>query len=246
MSPLRLVTRQTFNASNKWGNSFINGFLYFFSSIYLGTTVLMLVGRLHAQGLWKSVVFNRGPFALIARLFPYAFFYMTVITAGSAGLYLFNSLRFMGNFLIYAPTIFMTAVAIGLMGMIITWKHKTPAGGAAFMIFVVPPGFIMGGITIATSYFPGWVYKFSYLFPLTWQYRFFRDMGLRGETFREMLPTYGAHIIYIGILMLIVTLLYYKTKKAHEDDLQEPALPEEIGEPRDFSRLMKNSQADPS
>lgn len=91
--------------------------------------------------------------------------------------------------------------------------HKTPAGGAAFMIFIVPPGFIMGGTTFAVAMLPTWTYYFSYLFPLTWIFRIFRDVALRAESFYSMSATLGCHLIYVTILAILVTVRFFRTRE---------------------------------
>lgn len=218
LQPLAVANRYSFNPTSTWCNTIISGFVYFFSSIYLGLTVLMIAGRLHVTGLWRNVVFQRGPAALIARIVPYAFFYTAAITFATGLLLTFNDLRFAGNFFAYVPSIFMTAMSFGLIALLLTWNHPTPANGASFMTFIVPPGFIMGGVTIATAFFPTWVYWWSYTFPLTWQFRFFRDFALRGQSFTEMLPTYGAMLIYMSFWAMLVVIRYYRTQKQVEND----------------------------
>ncbi len=217
LHPLSLANRYAFNPSSNWSNTIISGFVYFFSSIYLGLTVLMIAGRLHVTGMWRNVVFKRGPAALIARIVPYAFFYTAAITFATGFLLTFSDLRFAGNFFAYVPSIFMTAMSFGLIALLLTWNHPTPANGASFMTFIVPPGFIMGGVTIATAFLPTWAYVWSYMFPLTWQFRFFRDFALRGQSLTDMLPTYGAMILYVTFWAMLVVIRYYKTEKMVED-----------------------------
>ena len=209
---VRLVTRQTFNASTSNTNIMLVGFLCFFTALYLGITLLMIVGRLHITGLWQTSILERTPLALISRLFPYAFIYTATIIFFMGLLSFFNDLRFAGNVLLFIPSTFATALAIGLIAMLFTWNHKTPAGGAAFMIFIVPPGFIMGGTTFAVAMLPAWTFYFSYLFPLTWIFRIFRDVALRAESFYSMSFTLGCHVIYVTILALLVVVRFYRTR----------------------------------
>ena len=173
----------------------------------------MIVGRLHVTKLWQTAILERSPLALISRLFPYAFIYTATIIFFMGLLSFFNDLRFAGNVLLFMPSIFATAVAIGLIAMLFTWNHKTPAGGAAFMIFIVPPGFIMGGTTFAVAMLPTWTYYFSYLFPLTWIFRVFRDVALRAESFYSMSTTLGCHLIYVTILAILVTVRFFRTRE---------------------------------
>ena len=81
------------------------------------------------------------------------------------------------------------------------------------MIFIVPPGFIMGGTTFAVAMLPTWTYYFSYLFPLTWIFRIFRDVALRAESFYSMSATLGCHLIYVTILAILVTVRFFRTRE---------------------------------
>lgn len=101
-----VVTRNLFNVTGSYTNTIMAGFLFFFPSIYLGITVLMLMGRLHVTGLWHETIMNRGLSALLARLLPYAFFY-TATTVFSLGiLAIFNDLRFAGSIWTFLPVPF--------------------------------------------------------------------------------------------------------------------------------------------
>lgn len=195
-----VVTRNLFNVTGSYTNTIMAGFLFFFPSIYLGITVLMLMGRLHVTGLWHETIMNRGISAI------------------------FNDLRFAGSIWTFLPVPFLTALAIGLCAMIFTFNATTPAGGAAFMIFIVPPGFVLGGVTVATALMLEWCQVFSHLFPLTWLFAFYRDIALRGVDLTAELTLYGAFIIYLTMLAAVVALKYLKAQKVlseHEKLLAE-------------------------
>lgn len=88
-----------------------------------------------------------------------------------------GQLRFDGNYFIYLPSIFMTGLAFTWLAFILSWKTSNPGEGAGKMVFLVPPGFIMCGSTMAVGILPIWAYYASYELPLVWQYRFYRDAG---------------------------------------------------------------------
>ncbi|MEY0302291.1 ABC transporter permease [Providencia manganoxydans] len=209
LSPMKLNSRNLFNPTSSMTNTMTISFIYFFSSIFYGLTVLMIIGRLKVTGEWENVL-KHGVLSLLARIIPYAFLYTTGISIISALLSIFGQLRFEGNYFIFLPSIFMTCLAIGWIGFILTWKTNNPGEGASKMVFLVPPGFIFGGATVATGFLPIWAYYLSYLFPLVWQFRFYRDFALRGVEWSDMLSTYGAYLIYIIISATIVTVLFYK------------------------------------
>lgn len=122
-------------------------------------------------------------------------------------------IRFEGNYFAYLPTIFMTGLAFGWLALILSWSTQNPGEGASLMTFLVPPGFILGGATMAVGFLPLWAYYISYAFPLVWQYRFYRDFAMRGQTLAQMLPTYGAYLIFLTVIASVVVLLYYRTKR---------------------------------
>ena len=137
-----------------------------------------------------------------------------------------GQLRFAGNYWMYLPSIFMTGMAFGMLGLIIAWKTTNPGQGASFMTFLVPPGFILGGATMATGYAAPWAYYASYAFPLVWQYRFYRDVALRGASASEMMSTYGAFLGYLTVIALILTVLYWRTATKRRLENKEALLPE--------------------
>lgn len=211
LSPMQLKSRSMFNPTGASTISTTIYFVYFFSSLTYGLTMLMIIGRLKATGMWQSVL-ERGPLALMSRIVPYAFFYTTAITIMSALFVCFGQLRFDGNYFTYLPSIFMTGLAFGWLAFILSWTTKTPGEGAGRMTFLVPPGFILGGSTMAVGFLPVWAYYASYAFPLVWQYRFYRDFAMRGRGLLDMLPTYGAYIIFLTVVAAVITLLYYQAK----------------------------------
>lgn len=225
LSPMQLKTRNLFNPTSSTTLSTGISFVYFFSSLTYGLTVLMIIGRLKVTGLWDKVVFQRGPFALLVRIVPYSFFYTTAITLITALLVFFKQLRFDGNYFAYVPSLFMTGLAIGWLAFILSWTTKNPGEGAGRMVFLIPPGFIMGGATMAVGILPFWAYYASYCFPLVWQYRFYRDFAMRGEQFFSMLSTYGGYLMFLTCIAAAVTLIYYRSEKRF---YQEMAQLEEI------------------
>ena len=105
----------------------------------------------------------------------------------------------------YVPSIFMSGMGFGMLAIIMSWHTGNPGQGASLMTFLVPPGFILGGATMATGYAAPWAYYASYAFPLVWQYRFFRDVGVRGEKAVNMMSTYGGYLFnktYSKLLIL--------------------------------------------
>lgn len=72
----------------------------------------------------------------------------------TAVLVLFGRLRFAGNYWTHVPSIFMTGLGFAWLALIVVWSTENPGAGAGRMTFIVPPGFILGGATMALGYMP--------------------------------------------------------------------------------------------
>ncbi|WP_202112646.1 ABC transporter permease [Gilliamella sp. Pas-s95] len=212
LSPMQLKTRYLFNPASSSTISTIIYFVYFFSSLTYGLTSLMIIGRLKVTGMWQMAI-ERGFLPLLARTIPYALFYTTALTLITAILVIFGQLRFEGNYFAFVPSVFMTGLAFGWLAFLLSWTTKNPGEGAGRMIFLVPPGFIMGGSTMAVGIMPIWTYYISHAFPLVWLFRFFRDFAMRGRSLIDMLATYGAYIIYLTVIAFVVMMFVERVKK---------------------------------
>lgn len=211
LNPLSVKIRRLFDPVFSATNATVIYFILFFSSIYIGLTTLMIMGRLQVTGQ-RARALAQGPLCLIARLCPYALFYTTAITVVSALLITFGQLRFAGSYVAFLPTIFLTGMCIGMFGMVLSWHASDPGHGAAFMILIVPPGFITGGSTMAVGFLPDWAYQLSHAFPLVWLFSFFRDFAQRGAPLAGMLGEYGKFLIYFSILGLLITYRWYRSQ----------------------------------
>lgn len=224
MQPVNIVDRDLFNPTLSSTISTCSAFIYFFSSIIFGITVLMIIGRLKVSNRWNAVL-NDSIIVLIARLIPYALIYTTAITLVTSAIVVFGQLRFAGNYFLHIPSIFMTAIALGMLAFIITWNTTNPSQGGSRMILIIPPGFILGGALMASAVLPDWVNTLKYIFPLTWEFEFWRDNAYRGIEFTTMLGTYGKYILYLSVLAGILYILHYKSgKKLQEESSEDQAL----------------------
>lgn len=221
LSALNLASRELFNPTLQAADSTVIGFVIFFPSLYMGLTSLMIVGRLKVTGMWHKVVMKRSALALVARIVPYAFFYTTGIMLMIALLTVLGGLRFAGSPWLYMALQFGTGLALGMLAMLLSWHTSNPGGGAALMIFLVPPGFIMGGATMATGFLPSWAYQMSYTWPLVWQFSFYRDLAQRGQTLLEMTGMIGKFGLYLTVIAMIVTVLFYVTQRKTQKDVKE-------------------------
>ena len=220
MEPISIIDRDLYNPTLSSTISICSAFIYFFSSIIFGITVLMIIGRLKVTNRWNSVL-NESVIVLIARLVPYALIYTTAITLVTSAIVVFGQLRFAGNYFLHIPSIFMTALGLGMLAFIITWNTTNPSEGGSRMILIIPPGFILGGALLAAAVLPDWVNTFKYIFPLTWMFEFWRDNAYRGVEFTTMLGTYGKYILYLTVLSGILYVLHYQSKKKIQKEAYE-------------------------
>ena len=89
------------------------------------------------------------------------------------------------------------------------------------MIFLVPPGFILGGATMALGFVHGWVYLVSHGIPLVWIFKFWRDVGLRGMGWSDMWGLIGAFLCYLVFLAALVGIRFWRDEMKAREALRE-------------------------
>lgn len=211
LQPMNMVKRELYNPTTSASITFCSAFIYFFSTIILGLTSVMLVGRFKVSMRWNAIL-EAGFACLLARLLPYALIYTTAISLVTSPLIIFGQMRFEGNYFAHLPSIFMTAFSIGVLAMLVTWKTSQPSEGSSRMILIVPPGFILGGSLLASGYMPEWVNTVKFAFPLTWQYEFWRDFSMRGLPLSDMVKSYGQYALYVTVITSLLALIYHKSR----------------------------------
>lgn len=204
--PLSMEVRRLYNPSYSSTNSTIMAFIHFFASIYFNLTTLMLAGRMRVTHRFEHEILGRSIFHLLARHAAYALIYTTSIATALMLMIVFGQLRFAGNFLLYVLTLFLTGMVFAMMAFHISYNAPDPGRGASLMIFIVPPGFIMGGALLATGVLADWAYALSHLYPLVWQYKFFRDIGLRGTDCFGVAGNAGLYLLYFVLLCALAAL----------------------------------------
>lgn len=209
MSPLRAVFRYLTNPTGQAATGTVVNFLFFFSMMYQGMTCLMLVGRLRVSKVWDAEVLSGSAAALMVRVVPYSLILTAAVGAALAVLVNFGQLRFLGNPFLFLALFFLTGVANGLVAMLLSWRCTNPGGGASFMIWLVPPGFILGGATMAIGFGHPWVTALSQGIPLVHTFAFWRDIGLRGIDFAGMSGAIGTFLFYLLFLAGLVSLRFW-------------------------------------
>lgn len=209
MSPLRAVFRYLTNPTGQAATGTVVNFLFFFSMMYQGMTCLMLVGRLRVSHVWETDVLSGSAAALMVRVVPYSLILTAAVGTALAVLVNPGQLRFLGNPFLFLSLFFLTGVANGLVAMLLSWRCTNPGGGPSFMIWLVPPGFILGGATMAVGFAHPWVRAISEGIPLVHTFAFWRDIGLRGIDFAGMSGAVGTFLFYLLFLAGLVSLRFW-------------------------------------
>ncbi len=212
VTPMSVGSRRLTDPVYSSTNGFVVAITIAFSSIYNGIATLMIVGRIRITRQMERCL-RMGFASWIARIIPYAFIYATAITVACCLLINFGQMRFAGSWPFFFLTLLTTGMCIGLLALFFSWNSKDPGAGTAYMILFVPPGFILGGATMAIPFFTGWVQKVSHVWPLVWEFRFVRDIAQRGEFQAGVVAHYGSYLLYTTVLMLLVYWRYHKSMK---------------------------------
>lgn len=212
VSPMSVGSRRLTDPVYSSTNGFVVAITLAFSSIYLGISSLMIVGRIRVSGQMERCL-RMGYASWIARVLPYALIYATALTVACCLLINFGQMRFAGSWPFFLLTLFTTGVCIGLLSLFFSWNSEDPGAGTAYMILFVPPGFILGGATMAIPFFTDWVKYVSHVWPLVWEFRFVRDIAQRGEYQAGVVAHYGWYLLYTVVLALLVYWRYYKSMK---------------------------------
>lgn len=215
ISPMRLVQRRVSDPVYSATNAFVIAIMIFFCSLYLGLSTLMITGRLRISHQFERAV-AMGPWSFFARLLPYVLCYMTGITLAICVLVNFGQMRFVGNYLFFLLTLFVTGMSIGMIALFLSWNCPHPGLGASFMILFVPPGFILGGSTMAIPFLNDWVRMLSNIWPLVWEYSFLRDIAQRGGNMSGVVTMLGWYLAYASVLGLLVTWRWHRSARLQE------------------------------
>lgn len=213
MNNISLNERLLFNPTSSSSNSTTIGFLFFFSSMFFVFATIGMIARLRLEGKWNAQLLAGSPFDLMLRLTPYSICLTVSIIVGLAILRVIGDLSFTGNFFTLLLSILLLAISLGFMSMLFGWGAANPGVAASRMILFIPGGFILGGMSGPLDLHPGWVHVVSNVFPLVWEYRFTRDIILRGASFMDIAQGFGGFMIYTGILAVFVCIRFYYDRK---------------------------------
>lgn len=206
----RLLFNPQGSAAN---NGEVQGFLFFFSSMFFTFATIGMIPRLRMTGELARTQQEGTPFAILVRLVPYCICLMTALTVGMVILHFLNDMAFTGSLLLFFLTQCFYIPAVGMMSLLFGWNAANPGVAASRMILFIPMGFILGGATSPIMQQSLWVRYFAHFFPLTWEYEFTRDITIRGAGFWDIAPEFGGFLIYFACILIVFCLVFYGTRQ---------------------------------
>lgn len=206
----RLLFNPQGSAAN---NGEVQGFLFFFSSMFFTFATIGMIPRLRLSGQLQTALQEQTPFDILLRLLPYCACLMAALIVGMVILHFFNDMAFVGSFPLFLLTQVFYIPAVGMMSLLFGWGAANPGVAASRMILFIPGGFILGGATSPIAEQSLWVQQLAHFFPLTWEYEFTRDIILRGAGFWDIAHEFGGFLLYFAVIMLVFCLRFYHLKQ---------------------------------
>lgn len=208
-----LATRNLFNPQESKDNGETLGFLFFFGSMFFTFATIGMIPRLRLTHQLDKVLLEGTPWDLLARLIPYGCCLMVSWVLGLAVLRVWGDLTFSGNLFTFIFVQIFYIFTVGTLSLMFGWTAANPGIASSRMILFIPGGFILGGGAGPTTFFADWVVKFSHVFPLTWEFHFERDIIARGAGFADITQTFGAFLVYMGIVGILFCLRFNASRK---------------------------------
>lgn len=210
---ISLNERLLFNPNSSSSNAMVVGFLFFFSSMFFVFAFIGMIARLRLEHKWEDQLLEGNPFELMLRVIPYCGCLVVSLFVGLGILRFIGDLMFMGNIFTFWFAIILYVLSLACMCMLFGWGAPNPGVAISKMILFLPGGFILGGYTMPTVLLSEWTRIISHVFPLTWMFRFTRDIILRGASFMDIAPVFGGFMLYTGILVMLVCLFFYRERR---------------------------------
>ena len=212
-SSLALRERNLFNPSESSSNGEVQGFLFFFSSMFFVFATIGMIPRLKMEGKLQYFFEKGTPFDVLIRLVPYCGCLLAALFVGMAILRIANDMVFTGSIVLFLVTQLFYIPAVGIMSLLFGWSAANPGVAASRMILFIPGGFILGGATGPIPIQSLWVQICSHVFPLVWEYQFIRDIMMRGAGFFDIATEFGEFLIYFSILILLFCFQFHRQRK---------------------------------
>ncbi len=208
-----LADRNLFNPNGSNYNVEVQGFLFFFGSMFFTFATIGMIPRLRLTHQLDRILLEGTPWDLILRILPYGACLAVSFVVGMALLRVLGDMTFSGHLAAFLLIQAFYVMTVGMMSLLFGWTAANPGIASSRMILFIPGGFIFGGPTGPTAFYPDWVLNLSHVFPLTWEFHFTRDIILRGAGLADISKEIGAFLIYIGVVAVLFCVKFYRSKQ---------------------------------
>lgn len=211
---VRLVDRILFNPHDSASNGEVVGFLTFFSSMFFAFALLGMVPRLKLERKYALLLKKGTVFDLLQRVIPYCLIWLGANFIGYAILRVWGDINFAGNIGLFFLVQCLYIFSLSMLCLLFGWEAANPGVASSKMILFVPGGFIFGGYGVPLTMMPEWMHWVNQIFPLTWEFKFVRDVVFRGAGFFDCSVTIGQFLFYIMIVFLLFMRKFNKEQEA--------------------------------
>lgn len=233
-----LADRNLFNPNGSNYNVEVQGFLFFFGSMFFTFATIGMVPRLRLTHQLDQILLEGTPWDLIVRLVPYGACLTVSFVFGMALLRITGDMTFSGSLLTFLFLQIFYVLTVGMLSLLFGWTAANPGIASSRMILFIPGGFIFGGPTGPMSFYPDWVLNLAHLFPLTWEFHFVRDVIARGAGFMDISKEFGAFLLYMAVVAVLFCAKFFSARRAllkhqaqeakHQEKIREIAAAERV------------------
>lgn len=205
-----LVDRLLFNPHDSAANGEVVGFLTFFSSMFFAFAMLSLIPRLKLEGKYELTLSKGMAFDFMQRAIPYCCLWLCANFFGYVVLRFWGDINFNGNIILFFVVQALFIWCLSLICILFGWDCRHPGAAGSRMILFVPGGFIFGGYGVPLTLLPEWMHWLNQIFPLTWEFKFIRDVVFRGAGFMDCAVTIGQFLLYIAAVVMIFMWKFHR------------------------------------
>ncbi len=209
-----LADRNLFNPNGSNYNVEVQGFLFFFGSMFFTFATIGMIPRLRLTHQLDQILLDGTPWDIIVRLVPYGACLAVSVVFGMAILRLTGDMTFSGSLLIFLFLQIFYVLTVGMLSVLFGWTAANPGIASSRMILFIPGGFIFGGPTGPMSFYPDWVLYLAHLFPLTWEFYFVRDVVACGAGFMDISKEFGAFLLYMAIVAILFCAKFFAARRS--------------------------------
>lgn len=216
-SGLVLHDRILFNPVGSTCNGTTLGFLFFFSSMFFVFATIGIIPRLRLEGKLDASLEAGDLCGVLARLLPYCGCLLVALFVGMAVLRLGGDMVLQGDIFVFFFSQLLYIPLLGVTSLLFGWNAANPGSAVSRMIFFVPGGFLLGGVTSPIPILSEWVQIVSHFFPLVWEFSFVRDILLRGASFMDCAKTFGACMLYLAALIAVFCCCFFRARAQQKE-----------------------------